>query len=159
MPPFCRNLIADDDQVIRGLLQAFLERRGYELEAVPDGRAALDQITSELPGLLLTDLIMSGLTEWSALNRIRATAPWVPAVVISGTVCHARLTFRPTRIPQSSCANQAARSSCLRRRPGAVQVPCSGGVASARMLCRGWERITLPRQAGKLREAVIALAW
>ena len=85
MPPKRQILIAEDDLTFSQVLQAFLQEEGYEVDMVPDGRAALDRMTTTLPDLLITDLVMPGLTGWSVFTRTRAIAPWLPVIVISGT--------------------------------------------------------------------------
>ena len=80
-----RILIADDDPTIRTLLSRVLEEKGYAVETVTNGRAALETITASPPDLLITDLIMPGLTGWSVLARARRRAPVLPIIIISGT--------------------------------------------------------------------------
>ena len=80
-----RILVADDDPTICTLLTRVLEDRGYIVESVTDGHTALEMITVSPPDLLITDLIMPGLTGWSVLARARRLAPRLPIIIISGT--------------------------------------------------------------------------
>ena len=80
-----RILIADDDPTICALLTRVLEDRGYTVETATDGRTALEMITVSPPDLLITDLIMPGLTGWSVLARARRLAPRLPIIIMSGT--------------------------------------------------------------------------
>jgi CheY-like chemotaxis protein len=60
-----RLLIAEDEQPVRELLVRALAQDGHEIEAAPDGAAALDQLSGAKPfDLLLSDIrmpIMDGI--------------------------------------------------------------------------------------------------
>jgi two-component system response regulator GlrR len=81
-----RILIAEDDPAIRSLLGDVLSEAGYCVETAADGRIAVDMVTRAQPDLLITDLLMPGLTGWSVLARVRRQAPQLPILVISGAV-------------------------------------------------------------------------
>ncbi len=53
-----RILIAEDDTNIRNILQFTLEGRGYEVVAVGDGKAALEQSRAARPDLVILDVMM-----------------------------------------------------------------------------------------------------
>jgi signal transduction histidine kinase len=65
-------LIADDDSVSRRLLQRYLQKWGYEVSAVEDGRQALQQFEGGLFRMVITDWMMPGLDGPSLLRRIRS---------------------------------------------------------------------------------------
>lgn len=60
-----RVLIAEDEQPVRELLARALTKEGHEIEAAPDGAAALERLSADAPfDLLLTDIrmpIMDGI--------------------------------------------------------------------------------------------------
>lgn len=60
-----RILIAEDERTVRELLARALTQDGHEVEAAPDGAAALEQLSARVPfDLLLTDIrmpIMDGI--------------------------------------------------------------------------------------------------
>ncbi len=57
-----RILIADDEAMSRRLLQSTLERAGYEVIAVKNGRQAANQLcTADGPRLALLDWVMPEL--------------------------------------------------------------------------------------------------
>lgn len=67
-----RILIADDEAMSRRLLQATLERAGYEVLAVENGRQAADQIcTAEGPRLALLDWVMPELDGPGVCREVR----------------------------------------------------------------------------------------
>ena len=77
-------LIADDDPAVRSLLRRVLSKEGYCVETASDGRIAMEMVATALPDLLITDLLMPGLTGWSVFARVRRHAAQLPILVISG---------------------------------------------------------------------------
>lgn len=80
-----RILIVDDDPDIRDMLQEFLGLKGYETATSADGAAAVREITRAAPDVILLDLNMPGLSGIDALPTIRALAPEVAIIMVSGT--------------------------------------------------------------------------
>src|SRR5689334_20428641 len=67
-----RVLIADDDQLIRKLLQTLLNKLGHEVECAPDGDAALRCLEQvDPPPLAILDWVMPGLTGPEVCKRLR----------------------------------------------------------------------------------------
>lgn len=79
-------LVADDDAPIRKVLSRALERFGLTVTQVTDGDEAVDRIAAEPDRfqLVILDLTMPRLDGDVALTRIRAAAPGIPALVLSG---------------------------------------------------------------------------
>ncbi len=91
-------LVVDDEAANRELLEAILERAGYKVSLAPDGPAALAQVASDPPDLLLLDLLMPGMHGQEVIRRLRddpATAS-LPIIVVTAvgqvTVKEATLT-------------------------------------------------------------------
>ena len=80
-----RILIADDDTDMCAVLSRVLSDEGYGVETTPDGRTALARVAAVPPDLLITDLLMPGLTGWSVYARVRRREPTLPIIVISGS--------------------------------------------------------------------------
>lgn len=81
-------LIADDDAEMRHLLEAVLVHAGRPVDSAASGTellARLDELsrTEQLPALIVTDVQMPGATGLEALERIRATMPNVPVILIT----------------------------------------------------------------------------
>src|SRR5689334_1236662 len=58
-------LIVDDDQMLRDMLQDFLDDVGYQTMTASDGAAGLDMLGQAAPDLVLLDVampVMDGLT-------------------------------------------------------------------------------------------------
>lgn len=84
-----RVLIADDEESVRQVLATFFEKtyadRGYVVEIVADGTAAIEAVRRGPPALVLLDLEMPGVDGVTALRAIRGLHPRVPVIVITGT--------------------------------------------------------------------------
>src|SRR5688572_29447631 len=66
-------LVADDDALIRRLLQALLSKLGHEVELVEEGHAALKALeTTPPPQLAILDWVMPGLTGLEVCKKLRA---------------------------------------------------------------------------------------
>jgi DNA-binding response OmpR family regulator len=76
--------VADDEEPIRDLLARALALAEYEVEAAPDGRAALDRLRVAPFDLLITDLKMPGLGGLDLVREARRLAPDLPIVIITG---------------------------------------------------------------------------
>jgi sigma-B regulation protein RsbU (phosphoserine phosphatase) len=66
-----RLLLVDDDEITRDLLARYLERNGFEVTGVADGREALACIEKGGPELVLLDIVMEGLSGLEILSAVR----------------------------------------------------------------------------------------
>lgn len=74
--------IADDDQEIRMLIQAFLERENYQVEIFEDGEVLLNRFNKIPADLLILDISMPVLDGLSLCNKIRQESN-VPIIFVS----------------------------------------------------------------------------
>ena len=82
-----RILLAEDDDVLREVLQEGLEADGFDVVAAPDGAKALDMFRSGGPyDVLLLDEEMPGLTGRQLLGKLREQGVGVTALLISGNL-------------------------------------------------------------------------
>ncbi|WP_202295248.1 response regulator [Mesorhizobium sp. 131-2-1] len=81
-----RILIVDDSRTIRIKLKKSVEALGHEAEAVEDGRAALNLLTTENFDLVLLDIMMPAMDGFEVLTSLKASSRTrdVPVIVISG---------------------------------------------------------------------------
>ena len=76
-------LIADDDASTLSGMRALLTVWGYEVETAPNGRAALEKITSAPPAVLVTDVVMPLMTGLELLDAVRITRPAMPVIILT----------------------------------------------------------------------------
>lgn len=78
-----RILIADDDSASRIVLATFLERLGYEVEAVEDGLSAWRVLQrANAPRLAILDLMMPGIDGLELVRRVREIPSMLPPYLI-----------------------------------------------------------------------------
>jgi DNA-binding response OmpR family regulator len=77
-----RILVIDDEDDIRGLVRALLERAGCQVLDAPDGRAGLRELYASSPDLVILDVAMPGLDGWETLERIREVSD-VPVLMLT----------------------------------------------------------------------------
>lgn len=63
-------LVADDDDLLRDLVQHKLAQRGYAVEQVGDGMAAYEFIKARQPQLAVLDAMMPDLDGFALLRRL-----------------------------------------------------------------------------------------
>lgn len=76
-------LIADDDTSTLSGMRALLTVWGYEVETAPNGRAALEKITSAPPAVLVTDVVMPLMNGLELLDAVRITRPAMPVIILT----------------------------------------------------------------------------
>lgn len=78
-------LVADDNADMREYLTRLLSGAGYQVQAVTDGREALEAVRTRIPDLIVSDVMMprlDGLSLVAALRTEPRTAP-VPVLLLS----------------------------------------------------------------------------
>jgi DNA-binding response OmpR family regulator len=75
-------LVADDDADIRDLVAYKLQQAGFEVIAVEDGRAALEQARTRRPTLAVLDVSMPGLSGIDVCRMLRASAATAGIMII-----------------------------------------------------------------------------
>jgi CheY-like chemotaxis protein len=85
-PPGTLVLVVDDDDMVRSVLKAMLERKGCEVLTAANGREAVDLFRQERARVsaLLLDLNMPVLDGERALEEIRAIDPQIPVWIVTG---------------------------------------------------------------------------
>ena len=78
-------LVAEDDADVAYLVRYSLEREGYAVRAVRDGREAEAAIAGDPPALAILDVMMPYRDGFDILARIRSHARWsqVPVIMLT----------------------------------------------------------------------------
>jgi CheY-like chemotaxis protein len=78
-------LVADDSAEMRELIREVLAREGYEVITVGSGGRALREMSNRRPDLVITDLLMPGMSGFSlrTLMLRRADLADIPVIVLS----------------------------------------------------------------------------
>ena len=64
-------LVVDDNSELRAYISSVLQRQGYQVRTAHNGAMALEMIATEQPHLILTDLMMPGMSGLELLQEIR----------------------------------------------------------------------------------------
>jgi DNA-binding NtrC family response regulator len=82
--PGIRVLVADDDYVIATTLSQILRLNGYETESVNSGEAAIVAAQLRSPDVLISDVVMGGISGIEAATQIAEIHPACIVLLISG---------------------------------------------------------------------------
>ena len=105
-----RILVIDDEQYIRAALREVLEREGFEVSVAESGKQGLEILEHDGADLVITDIIMPGIDGVATLERIKATHPGLPVIVISGGGNVSPMEYEPGAISTSAFLASAARA-------------------------------------------------
>ena len=89
--PKPRVLVADDEQVIANTLAIILNQAGFEARAVFSGEKAVEMLESFEPDMLISDVIMTGMTGIEAAIITRERRPSCKVLLFSGQAATADL--------------------------------------------------------------------
>ena len=89
-----RVLVADDEQVIANTLAIILNQAGFEARAVYSGEKAIEALDSFQPNMLISDVIMTGMTGIEAAIQTRQKLPTCKILLFSGQAATADLLER-----------------------------------------------------------------
>lgn len=89
-----RVLVADDEQVIANTLVIILNQAGFDAKAVYSGEKAIELLDSFKPDMLISDVIMTGMTGIEAAIEVRSRLPQCKILLFSGQAATADLLER-----------------------------------------------------------------
>jgi putative two-component system response regulator len=81
-----RLLVVDDNPELTLVMRELLSSAGYEVVTVSDATAALTEIKNQLPDLILSDVIMPGLSGFDLCRRLKEdpSTRLIPFVLMTG---------------------------------------------------------------------------
>ncbi len=77
-------LVVDDDKAFRLATKTLLEDEGYSITLAGDAREALEFFRTGDADLVLSDLVMAGMTGIEFLKELRQLRPGVPVIMVTG---------------------------------------------------------------------------
>lgn len=83
-----RILLAEDDPVMRRLIELQLDQAGYEVVSVEDGRQALLYLQQEVFNLVISDIIMPFVSGLELLEEVRKSEKDTAIVLCSALKSH-----------------------------------------------------------------------
>jgi two-component system OmpR family response regulator len=83
-----RVLLIDDDTAVRGALRDIVIALGYDAEAAASGREGVALFEQNDYDIVLTDLLMPGMTGWEVLEAVRQRNPKIPVLIITGSALY-----------------------------------------------------------------------
>ena len=81
-----RILVVDDNATLAGAIRRILERSGHEIRVAPTGLEGARQYREQPADLVLLDVHMPGMDGIEVLAQLRAIAPTLPVIMMSGGV-------------------------------------------------------------------------
>ena len=145
-------LIVEDDEVLRGVLEARLTTAGHTVLTAPDGQAGLRLAYQHRPDLIVLDVMMPGMDGWETCQRLRemsdvailmVTARGGEQEVIRGLTLGADDFVRK---PFSLDELELRISAILRRISAAARSSAASGACAASFYDDGHLRIDLDRR-------------
>jgi DNA-binding response OmpR family regulator len=77
-------LIIDDEPILRQQLQQLLAEWGYRSRSAPDAETALTALRRSLPDIIITDMVLPGLSGMAVLQYVRQHRPTLPVLLVTG---------------------------------------------------------------------------
>jgi DNA-binding response OmpR family regulator len=76
-------LVVEDEKPIAAFVQTALEQEGFAVRVAGDGQAALREIRTRPPDLILLDLMLPGMDGLQVCRRVRAREPYLPIIMLT----------------------------------------------------------------------------
>ncbi len=108
MRPKKKILCVDDNEQALSVRKFVLETRGYRVFSATSAQEALEIFEREGDiDLIVSDLVMPHCNGNELVRRIKEVAPWVPAILLSGSVKHYDQNSRADAfLPKGCCSPQ-----------------------------------------------------
>ena len=123
-----RVLVVDDEPMVRDVLSRYLERNGFEVDAVGDGERALAAFEAHRPDLVLLDLMLPKADGFEVFRRIRAQDD-SPVIMITA---RGETTDGLSAWTSGPTTTSASRSRRARSSPGSARSCAAARVRESR---------------------------
>jgi CheY-like chemotaxis protein len=81
-----RALVIEDNPAVRTVVRGLLQWSGYEVRCASDGAEGLRLFEPGRDDLLVTDLMMLGITGWEVAETLRRSDPGLAVVIVTGSL-------------------------------------------------------------------------
>jgi CheY-like chemotaxis protein len=99
-------LVADDDELVRGLMRTILGHSGYVIDEAADGEEAMQKCADNSFDLLLMDENMPRMSGPEACAAIRRRTPGMKVLMLSGGIPQTETTDSQVRFLAKPFDNQ-----------------------------------------------------
>lgn len=82
----CRVFVVDDERIIASTIAIILNQHGFEAREFYSGQTALDEIRLQPPDVVITDLVMPGMTGVELAVELRKNFPRCKIMLFSGHI-------------------------------------------------------------------------
>jgi two-component system response regulator VicR len=76
-------LIIEDDKIIKNIIEFLLKKEGYLIEFAEDGLIGMEKISTFLPDLIITDIMLPYKSGLEITSYTKANFPHIPVIIIS----------------------------------------------------------------------------
>jgi len=76
-------LVIDDDQDILNFVSSILKQDGYHVDTAINGDDALKMIKKKNYSMVISDVVMPGMTGLELIAKIKETKPFLPSIIMS----------------------------------------------------------------------------
>src|SRR3989441_10986062 len=160
-----RVLVVDDEQSLRKVLAATLQREGYEVTVCAEGEEAIASLDRDGADVVVTDLVMPRMDGLTLLRKVVARHPDVPVIVVTahgkidsaveamkaGAFDFVTKPFENSEL--KAIIAKAARQSDLNLRNVVPEEPSQGGRRFTEIIGRGQRMIQLQQIISKVADA------
>jgi diguanylate cyclase (GGDEF)-like protein len=79
-----RILVVEDDSFFREVFQELLREEGYEVDTAASGSEALEKLSHKEYHVVVTDLVMQGISGLDLLSRVKQYDPAIEVILVTG---------------------------------------------------------------------------
>lgn len=75
--------VIDDDRAMRWVLEKTFKEEGFDVTSFEEAQSALDQLSLDMPDVILTDIRMPGIDGLTFLGKVKSSHPDLPVIIMT----------------------------------------------------------------------------